>query len=376
MSLKIDHILKFESEPYRYLFPLGAISAFWGLGIWILFQLGLLSFYPRVNHGMIMFFALFWSFITGFLMTAVPKMTGTIKAQTYEIVITMGLIMTQLIASTLPEHSYSVFILLLQALWMVTFLVKRFLQKFKIPFWGFVFVPAAFMMSFAGSLLYFVTSNNSYLFSIAGEAFVLNLILGLGGRLVPAITRVPQAQLPTDPHENKSFYLSLSTAILLNLSFFIENFVNVNFGQILKTIITFFSIVYFLKLFKKPVQFSFIGLGLKISLVGILLGSILQVPFFGLGLAGSHVLYILGFLLITVMISFRVMLAHGGQTLDYEVQSKRILAIVSLMGLATISRFLAFNQVTSYYVFISAMILIIAMFLWLFKFSMILIQSE
>ena len=63
-------------EPYRPHFLLGLALGIAGVSLWPLYQLQWIS-YPLLAHRHLMIEGLFLSFVTGFLMTAAPKMSST-----------------------------------------------------------------------------------------------------------------------------------------------------------------------------------------------------------------------------------------------------------------------------------------------------------
>ncbi len=51
-----------------------------------------------------------------------------------------------------------------------------------------------------------------------------------------------------------------------------------------------------------------------------------------------HVLFILGYALITFMIATRVVLAHGGHSLQLEIRSPTLIALIFLLAMAALGR--------------------------------------
>ena len=127
-------------EPYILLFPTGCLLGFLGLVFWIFFQLGWIQFYPRALHGNLMFFGFLWSFVAGFLMTAVPKMTSTSAAHIGEISFAVALVFIQMVLNVRNLTDISVFVFLMQNAFLLFFVVRRFLVNRKVPFFGFIFL--------------------------------------------------------------------------------------------------------------------------------------------------------------------------------------------------------------------------------------------
>lgn len=370
MASKADKFV----EPYRFLFPAGAILGVVGSSLWILFQLQWIHFYPRFAHANLMYFGLLWSFVAGFLMTAIPKMTSSSAVRNWEIGTAVFLALSQLILNLLDHVNISVLVYALQSLFLIFFVVRRFLVHKKVPFSGFMFLPLAFLQSLLGVILFYQSDfqNRQVVTVLCGDAFVLNLILGLGSRLIPVISRLPNALLPNEAAKRDAWMVPSLIAIFLNLGFWFQLASFESLSYSFKTLAVAVACTLFFKIFVRPMKWSFVGMGLKASVVLLFLGQVLSLSFFQMGLAAIHLMYIGGFSLITFLISTRVMLAHGSQDLSYEVSSWRIAAISVLFVVSSLLRFAAGTNVMGLYVFLSVLLFVISMGLWGHKFFSIL----
>lgn len=357
-----------DIEPYKVLFPIGILCSVIGPSFWILFQSRMINFYPKESHGNLMYFGFLWAFIAGFLMTAVPKMTSAMTATLAEISVAVSLSFLQIILTIRNETGLSSYLVLFQVLFLLFILVRRFMISKKIPFAGFVFIPTALLVALSGALLCIVTGDRSLFLLLSGEAFVLNLILGLGSRLVPVISRLPNALLP---HQNSNakegFASSIIFAVLFNATYFMQALGLINLAVIARTLIIVYALIKYFGLLKTPVKWTVVGAGLKITSTFLALGTLLSIPYFGYSLAGLHVLYIGGFVLITLLISTRVVLAHGGESLDYEISSKKVTAFIVCLMMASLLRLLANTNSTSNLVLFSFLFFVAALGLWAIK---------
>jgi uncharacterized protein involved in response to NO len=364
-------------EPYRILFPLGITSMLIGLLLWVLFQHRGISFYPRQAHANILFFAGFWSFVTGFMMTAIPKMTNTHQMEAKELFATVILIFMQISFSIRNQIHLAVAVFALQMLVLLIFLAKRFLVHKKIPFEGFYFLPFAFLQAILGVVLFYSGSTYDYsvLSALAGEAFLLNLIIGLGSRLIPVISRSPNALMPHETEFTDTQLLTFVIALILNIGFILDVIFKNPLGLILKFIILFIVSFSYFKLHKKPITFSIVAYGLKAGIIMLILSSLLAVVD-GPSVTTSHLLYIGVFLLITLMIATRVMLAHGGQDINYEAKSRRLLLVFNLLVLSSIARYVADVNINGWYMKIAIYFCISALLIWSYKFVKILFAGK
>src|SRR5262249_57767801 len=64
-------------EPYRVFFPLGMLFGLCGVAIWPLYSFGVTATYSGRSHAFVQIFGFLYAFIAGFLLTAVPRFTGT-----------------------------------------------------------------------------------------------------------------------------------------------------------------------------------------------------------------------------------------------------------------------------------------------------------
>jgi uncharacterized protein involved in response to NO len=365
-----------KTDPYKVLFPLGLLSAVFGSSLWILFQNQLISFYPRQAHGNIMFFAFLWSFICGFLMTAVPKMTSTFRIQSAELFFVVLSVVVQLALNIGNEVEYSAYFFLFQLMILIFFLIRRFLIFKKVPFPGFYFLPCAIAQGFFGVAVFYINQSNfELLYKFSGEALVLNLILGLGSRLIPVISRCPNALMPDVAGPAAGGLRIFLLALILNVGFVLESFVSQPLGAGMKLFVFVFMALKFFGLFKRPTTFSYVAYLLKLGIMVLILANTLSL--FGItSLASLHLVFLGVFVLITIMIGSRVMLAHGQQDLNYETRSLRLLSVGLFIFTAAILRYLAGVNVSGFLMSASVYSFLFGVLLWAHKFLKIQLEAK
>ena len=123
----------FRSEPYKGLFILGALCSIVGVGQWILFYLGVIAEYPIKAHSQIMILGFVFSYVSGFLMTAVPRMTGTQSASLVEKSIASSLVLLFMMCSLLGHDRFT----FLVSTGMFTFLISFFVTLLCCSFFFF-----------------------------------------------------------------------------------------------------------------------------------------------------------------------------------------------------------------------------------------------
>src|SRR5881275_576679 len=65
------------TDPYRIFFPLGIILGAMGVSIWPLYYYGVTEGYSGRAHAFVQTDGFLYAFIIGFLLTAIPRFTGT-----------------------------------------------------------------------------------------------------------------------------------------------------------------------------------------------------------------------------------------------------------------------------------------------------------
>src|SRR5205814_2875685 len=65
------------TDPYRIFFPLGIVLGACGVSIWPLYYYGVTEGYSGRAHALVQTDGFLYAFITGFLLTAIPRFTGT-----------------------------------------------------------------------------------------------------------------------------------------------------------------------------------------------------------------------------------------------------------------------------------------------------------
>src|SRR3989338_6522722 len=89
MKIRFERI---RSEPYRLFFPLGILLALGGVGHWLFYALGRTHHYSGFLHANIQVQLYLPCFIGGFLMTAIPRFSGTWPARGWELAMVAALL--------------------------------------------------------------------------------------------------------------------------------------------------------------------------------------------------------------------------------------------------------------------------------------------
>lgn len=362
----------FLSDPYRILFLSGAIFSIAGSGLWILFSLNLIENYPLKAHMQIMVLGFLYSYVAGFLMTAVPRMTATNAATLNEKYTAVILVWTFFITSLLGFDKINNVCSIFLFLFLIVFIFRRRLKmKSKSLAPGFVFIPAGLMCGLVGSMLLCFERD---LFPgslklgklMLNEGFVLNLIIGLGSRLIPMLSKKIGAISPLDVKDVDK-KLILFQGFLFNGSFFVEVYLDQQLAYFIRLIVLISVSIWNFKLLKPMYESSKQGIGL--ILVGLIIPTayLLLLIFPQHRVHLIHLLYIGGFSLVTYLISVRVSLAHGGGPLSLEKTSTDLACFIIFFLLSMVMRVSIpiLPDINLFYVFAAAAaVYILAVFMW------------
>lgn len=355
------------TEPYRLFFPLGLLLGLWGVTLWVLFVLFKIP-YPATVHSYLMIGGFLTAFTTGFLMTAVPRFTGTFHPEIYELGISfLGLVLLPFVSWMSIVGSSALLILL--HLNLVLFFVRRFLKRRAPLPHPFLFIPTSLLISILGHGL-IILSLGGWLSSVyysmgkllAFYAFMLGIVLGVGSKIIPAFTG--QGLLV-----QKNGRLMLGVVALFFSSFFIELFLNLRLGLSLRFLTIFYVAFRIWRIHQKPMNPSKLSFGLWIScwclLIGVLGGSLFPRYL----LEWNHVVFIGGFGLMTLMIGSRVIIAHGGFDLVKEGENPWIAAIIGALLLTSCVRVLIhlFSTLSMPLLLCSATLWIFTLIFWWIK---------
>jgi uncharacterized protein involved in response to NO len=355
-------------QPYRIFFPVGIAYALWGVGLWIyfIFKHG---DYPGSLHADIMIAGFMSAMVTGFLMTAVPRITQTEPMRLSEISLFLCWD-TAWVFSILfvpPPHgmAFGHMFFALKILLLGGITASRFFRGIGFPA-SFFLVPAGLLAGAVGALIQ-AWGEWTYHFSaltVVGrnlfiQGMMLSLILGVGGHIVPRFLGGPPPKLLSHPARRWALI------ILLLGSYFIEGWW-LPWGRGLRAAVATAIVTLDWKWPRIYRGTGPIGYGLWFSMCFLLCGLWGAVLFPDFSLHLSHFTFVGGFGLMAIMVASRVTLAHGG----YGVMQERtplLWIVTSLLSIAAIVRALAWIKTQSYenHLAYAAAFLILGLCLWI-----------
>lgn len=340
-----------RGEPYRILFPLGILCALAGLGAWIPFWLWPHAFpYPGPGHAAAMIQGFLLAFVFGFLGTMMPKVLGFAPLGPLQFVLfPLGLAaLTGAALAGFPSAAQLIHLALLANFF--TFLGLRWRTRRGTPPPAFAFIGIAFLADLAGTVFRLLALGGAWPEGarigalLQFQGFILLLILGVGGFLLPKLLGnqvVSPEALRAEPPAGRKWLFPALGALLL-FSFFLEAWGPsawaLRGASLLRALIWGWFLFGHLRLHRVPSGSPAYLAGARFSLVSIGLGLLMPAFFPAYLLAWEHVVFITGFLWLTLSIAARVTAAHGGRLDLLDAGRKRLLAAGWLIALAALTR--------------------------------------
>lgn len=334
-----------QKDAYRYFFPAGWALGFWGVLVWILFPMNLVS-YPGSYHPQIMTGGFFLCFVCGFLMTAAPKFTSSFGPTKVDENISYLLISLLLFSVFLQKNIYFYTVTLSLFLFLISYLLRRFLNKQANPPDSFVFVGFGLLIGLVANIILLIAEFMTIPTAVHKlgkllflQAYILCLVLGVGSKLIPAL--LGWAPLPNTqtlyPQKSRIHFFSI-LAVLFILSYYIEILNHYFYAQLLRTFIILFITFRFWKIYRFPARKAYQSWWLWASAWSLLLAqtALVFLPKYHVHLL--HVLLVSGLGLMTFMIAVRVTLSHGHHDLNIESKSKYLWMAAFLMSFAGLTR--------------------------------------
>ncbi|MFA5059846.1 MAG: NnrS family protein [Candidatus Omnitrophota bacterium] len=187
-------------EPYRIFFPLGVLAGTIGIGHWLFYAFHWLPKYSGFFHSSIQMMVYMNCFVAGFLMTAIPRFTGTPTAESREVLsflLILGGMATFLSLEQwiVAEGMFIVWLVLLMA-----FVGKRIVARIRAGSSGqkppleMMWVPLGMMTGISATALLMLGQLEilpRWSLTIGkpmmDQGFLLCVVLGIGGFLIPRV---------------------------------------------------------------------------------------------------------------------------------------------------------------------------------------------
>lgn len=352
---KAGVIDKLRSEPYRILFPLGFSGAAIGIGIWIPYYFWPGSFpYPGQGHAVIQIQGFLLCFVFGFLTTMLPKVMGVNPLDRISFCL-LPFLLAGVIAASLADAPLVAQGFHLAALaTFLFFAARRFPERKADPPLNFLFIAAAMLVDLAGTLLKIgglsgVLEGQALRAGaiLQYQAFPLLLILGVGGFLLPKLF----ANGPIDPKSLRAGTGSGIRTHAVLCALFLGGFLieilglynaygtdGIRFAYGLRAMVWAWFLLGVIRIHKVSGSLPPYLQGARISMVLIGVGLAMPVFMPRQLLAWEHVVFIAGFLQLTLAVASRVLAAHAGRLEILSLHGGMTRFFGMLLTLAMITR--------------------------------------
>jgi uncharacterized protein involved in response to NO len=345
-------------EPYRVFFPLGMLFGLAGVAIWPLYSFGVTATYSGRSHALVQIFGFLYAFIAGFLLTAVPRFTGTQPPAMATQIGLAALLTVAVVASEFRSFAVGTVAFLAAHAMLLTLISRRFVQRTQNPPPTFVYIGLALVAGAAGAVL---TSGVALELMPASwdllgkrlltEGMVMLLVLGVGGFLGPRLlgfAAPPNPQM-TFVSSVSSVVESLTAGLVILISLVAEYRFDLSRMAYVRAFVVSIVVIKSLQLWKLPVAKTTLAKSIWIAhwVLAIGVWVVAAAPRFRADFL--HILFIGGFSLLIFAIATRVTLSHGGHDLAQERHSWPLRIGVTLALVAMLARVGAPFAAASYF---------------------------
>lgn len=336
-------------EPYRVLFPLGALFAIAGGVPWIAAAFS--PAWPAMLHAGLMLQGFELCFVTGFLLTAMPAFTHGEKCRPWELATAVAGVagFGTLHALGLAAAAGAAFSLTL--LFTVATLGRRVRFGAAAPPEEFLLVALGILLGIAGGALQMLSAAGvmeepapRFALRLVARGMMPALVLGLGGLLVPtfAMMKDPLAIVGIaragQRAPRRAFVLAIGAALVGALV--LEAAGRPVAGAWLRAAAGLASTMLAWKLWRPPGRKARLSWALWASGWCVALGLVAAAAMPAHEVTAWHAVFVGGYGLLTLAIATRVVVSHGGHEMHEEA---RVLgaAVLAAVGLAMILRLAA-----------------------------------
>jgi uncharacterized protein involved in response to NO len=336
------NVSKSPVEPYRILFPIGAVFAIVGVALWPALALGF-GVWPGELHARLMAQGFELAFIGGFLLTFLPRVTRTLEiVRPLDAWIVVGCVLLCGAAAWLNVAVVAQAAFVTGIVTLITVFVDRLRRRKNDPPEELFFIPLGLLLGLVGGLVqlaaaagWIVEPAPRFGLRLVSLGMVLAIVLGVGAILVPTFIGIkdplviPKIAGAHERAGRRFFYAVL--AQLFVATFVLEALGLPRPGAVLRAGVAAIMLLWVWKLWRLPTRAGTTGWLLWTAGVCVGLG-LIAIALWPLHAAGlQHLTLLGGYGFLTAGIATRVLVTHGGHGVDAE---RIILDPVALMLLA------------------------------------------
>jgi len=307
-------------EPFRVLFPMGMLLGWAGVLHWFLLGIGLTQSYQSVFHSMAQIQGMLTAFACGFLMTFIPRRMRAAPASRWELGLALVLPVVCTAAAWFEQFALAQTAWVAVIVTLLVFAVRRGRSASGVKMHAsFVWVPLSLLAAVSGAVMTAVggIAGDDWMWlhdigkSLVLQGLFTGLVIGIGGLLLPALTRGgdPAAGMSL-PDRQADRLLHVAAALLFFATFFLE-LRSVQGAYALRAAMVVWALVYGAKLYRRPTQPGLSRWLVWAAAWMVPVGFVAVALFPAYRVAALHVVFIGGFSLLTFTIASHVALSHG-----------------------------------------------------------------
>ncbi len=368
-----------HSDPYRLFFPLGILLGLAGVAIWPIVYLGWLQGYWGSSHAFLQADGFLFSFIAGFLLTAVPRFTSTTVPSHATQWTLAGCIIIGSVCLELQEFQLGQIAFVAAYAMLVILIIRRFITRQSTPPETFPLIGIGIAAGFLGTIINALAAwdlvSSGWLLTgkrALTEGMTLLLVLGVGGFLGPRLMgfeRLPVIGVQMDRAKKQLLVPRgipyLAAGILILLSIPLEYGFSITWMVFVRATVATLVMIRALEPWRLPTHRTTLSWCVWTANLLILIGLWMAAIFPIYRIDFLHILFIGGFTLLILAVGMRVTLSHGGHGLASE-HKNWVLRIGLTAGLiAMLARVGApFSQSYTDHLALAAALWIFALTLW------------
>ena len=342
-------------EPYRIFFPLGIAFGLAGVAIWPLYTFGITASYSGRAHALVQTDGFLFAFIAGFLLTAVPRFTGTEPPSRPAQYWLAAVLVVSVVASELRAFALGLTMFVVAHATLLVLVAGRFFRRQQSPPPSFVLIGLGLAAGAVGAL---ITAGVALEIAPAAwdlpgkrmltEGMVLLLVLGVGGFLGPRLLGF--AALPVPGQSLGGSTLPWAAAgLTIFISVPIEYGLGLGWMAVVRAAVVTAVAVPTMQLWRAPVVRTTLSWTVWIADWVIVVGvwHVAFAPRYRVDFL--HMLFVGGFSLLILAVATRVTLSHGGKDLALERRSWPLRIGLTLGLIAMLARIGAPFATASYF---------------------------
>jgi uncharacterized protein involved in response to NO len=325
--------MKLLREPFRILFPLGAMLAWIAVLPWVLFGTGVIRAWLGPYHALTMTQGFLVAIAFGFLGTMLPRRTGAAPLTALELGVAVLALVAVPICLFLDSLAGAQVAYLVVLATLVQFALRRLRRAGRPPHPSFVFLPLGIVGGMAGSVL-ILAGQVAPGRALVEEGLLLSLVLAMSPMLTSIITQGRPLADPPDGTYRRQRALHLAAAALLFASFAVQFALWERGGLLLRGAVVAAEVLFASRVWEAP---SVPGLHrrlYRLALVMVPVGELMAAARPAFRIPSLHLTFVGGFSLLVFAVSFHVVFLHTGRE---ELAARRPWPVLVVGGLVLVA---------------------------------------